>query len=228
MTNTDSIQAQLAALQVQNPGTTSAPSATMGKDDFLKLLVQQLQNQDPMNPMSGTDFAAQLAQFSSVEQLTNINTNLTQSLNANATLTSSINNALAATFIGKDVRAGASTFNFNGTDKVSLGFELTNSAASGTLEIYDSGGNLIRSMNVSGGSGDNTYQWDGKDDAGMAAPIGSYTFKVNLADSSGTAVSATPYVYGTVTGIRFKSDGTVFVIDGVEVALSNVLEILKD
>ena len=86
----------------QFPASTSTSSATngvLGQDDFLKLLVSQLQNQDPMNPMDGTQFASQLAQFTSVEQLANINTSLQSSISANQLLNQSISNALSTTVI---------------------------------------------------------------------------------------------------------------------------------
>ena len=76
--------------------TTQTPKNTLGKDDFLNLLVTQMQNQDPLDPMQGTDFAAQLAQFSSLEQLTDINTNLQQSLQASELLSGSINKQLVS------------------------------------------------------------------------------------------------------------------------------------
>src|ERR1700690_2579879 len=102
------VQSVSTALSNASSTTNSAQSGTtpvLGEDDFLKLLTMQMQYQDPMNPMSGTEFASQLAQFSSVEQLTNINSELAQSISSNSVLTQSINNDLAATFIGKNVRA---------------------------------------------------------------------------------------------------------------------------
>jgi flagellar basal-body rod modification protein FlgD len=84
--------------------TTTAASTTtaaMGKDDFLKMLIAQLKNQDPTNPQQGAEFAAQLAQFSSVEQLTNVNTAL-KSQNQNSL---NLMNAQAINLIGKEITA---------------------------------------------------------------------------------------------------------------------------
>ncbi|NIS39011.1 flagellar hook capping protein, partial [Candidatus Saccharibacteria bacterium] len=83
----------------------SSSERILGKDDFLKMLVTQLNYQDPLNPMESTDFSAQLAQFSSLEQLSNIDETLQASLEANYLLATSINNTMAATIIGKQVRA---------------------------------------------------------------------------------------------------------------------------
>jgi flagellar basal-body rod modification protein FlgD len=223
-------------IEIQNQSSASVASATnsisnsvLGKDDFLKLLVMQLRFQDPLNPMKGTEFAAQLAQFSSVEQLANINTNLNNNLDANAILTQSINNALSATFIGKQVRATTDVFQFGGTDPVRVGYSLPSNADNAKITIYDSAGNTVRVINNTGTSkGDNTVTWDGKNDQGNAVKAGQYKFKVEAKDSKGSDMTLTQFVYGKVNGVRFRSDGTVFVIDGAEVTLSSILEIMEE
>jgi flagellar basal-body rod modification protein FlgD len=218
--------------QLSAPQTVAQPqgSSILGKDDFLKLLTMQLQYQDPLNPLSGTEFAAQLAQFSSVEQLSNINTNLQQSIDANYVMTQSINNALAATFVGKDVRASTDTFQMSGNDDstVRLGYSLSAPADSVTVKIYDESGNLVKTIVGTGTEqGDNTFTWDGTNDNGQGVGAGKYKFSVEAKDSSGGSVSATSFIYGTVSGVRFKADGTVFVVDGMEVKLSDILEIME-
>jgi flagellar basal-body rod modification protein FlgD len=219
---------------IQNPVTAASTSAavqsqkmTMGKDDFLNLLITQMKNQDPMDPMKGTDYAAQLAQFSSLEQLTNISGSLDQSLTSNALMTNSITNALATTFIGKDVRAAASSFQYTGGTAVNMGYALPSSCENATMKIYDSSGTLIRTLEGTTANGINKISWDGKNDKGALVGSGNYTFKVQATDQNGAALDATTYLVGKVTGIRFKSDGAVFVIDGVEVPLSNIVEITQ-
>jgi len=218
------------------PGSTNGtqpqstlPTSILGKDDFLKLLTMQLQYQDPLNPMDGTQFAAQLAQFSSVEQLSNINTNLEQSIDANYLLSQSISNALAATFVGKDVRATGSTFQFDGTNDPKLGYTLPSAAGSVTVKIYDSSGNLVKTLTNTGqSSGDNSFTWDGTDDQGRQVNPGQYKFSVDAKGDDGTSLSVSSFITGRVDGVRFKSDGTAFVVDGVEVKLSDILEIMEE
>nr|MBL0716726.1 hypothetical protein [Desulfobacterales bacterium] len=99
-------------------------SNEMGKDAFLELLVTQMQYQDPLNPMDSTAFTAQLAQFSSLEQLNNVNENLEYS----QLYQSSINNSQAVSFIGKDIRAIGDTISVNNGIPGSLSFKLTEQA----------------------------------------------------------------------------------------------------
>jgi flagellar basal-body rod modification protein FlgD len=212
-----------------NSSTTQATKSTMGKDDFLKLLVQQLQHQDPMNPMDGSDFAAQLAQFSSVEQLANINSSLTQSLSANQVLSQSINNALSTGVIGKEVRATSNTFTVNAPGSVNLGYTLPSTAASVKISIADASGHVVRTVDgVSLVKGDASIVWDGKNDAGDDVGTGKYTFSIDAKDVNGKALTAASFVEGKVSSVRFRADGTVFVINGVEVPLSKVLEISQE
>jgi flagellar basal-body rod modification protein FlgD len=219
---------------IQNPvmvtSTTQAAQnakTTMGKDDFLQLLVTQMKNQDPLDPMKGTDYAAQLAQFSSLEQLTNINSNLDQSLTANAMMTNAITNALATTFIGKDVRAAASSFQYQGTGPVKLGYSVPTSGDAATVKIYDDAGNLVRTLTGDAVKGLNSVSWDGKNEHGVTVGSGNYTFKVTATDQKGGALDTSTFVFGKVTGVRYKADGAVFVIDGVEIPLANILEIMQ-
>ena len=207
---------------------TSPPTSILGKDDFLKLLTMQLKNQDPLNPMDGTQFASQLAQFSSVEQLSNINATLQQSIDANYLLSQSIGNGLAATFVGKDVRATGKTLHFDGTTPARLGYSLPSAADSVTVKIYDDSGNLVKTLTDTGKSvGDNSLAWDGTNDQGQVLNAGKYTFTVEAKDGSGGTIVASSYIEGRVSGVRFKSDGTVFVVDGEEVKLSDILEIME-
>jgi flagellar basal-body rod modification protein FlgD len=219
---------QTAAIGAQTLTGAAGSQAILGKDDFLKLLITQLRYQDPLEPMKGTEFAAQLAQFSSVEQLANINTNLTQTLATNQLMTQSIGNSLAATMIGKGVKASANEFQFTGTGTVQLGYTLPVSAAGVSISVYDSLGTLVRTItNVPTDKGDSTVVWDGTNDNGQALAEGKYTFKVDAQDASKAALTATPFLYGTISAVRFTAAGTMFVVDGVEIPISQILELLN-
>jgi flagellar basal-body rod modification protein FlgD len=222
----------VSSTSASGAGSATAASSTaalsMNETDFLNLLVTQLRYQNPLDPTNATDFASQLAQYASVEQLSNINSNLTSSLTSQKTLTSSINNALATTFIGKSVRAQTDKFTYAGSGTVQVGYDLASSGTDVTVNVYNAAGHVVKSFSGTKDATGNIIKWDGTLSDGTTAPAGSYTFSVSATDGSGSAITATPYVYGTVTAVRYKSSGTVFVIDGTEVSLSDVLEIMQE
>lgn len=223
---------QATAVGPPQIGTSTVNKGAMGKDDFLRLLTNQLRFQDPMNPMKGADFAAQLAQFSSVEQLSNISASLEYSINANYVLTQAINNGLSAGFVGKEVRASGDTFTLaeagDGLRSAKLGYSLGSSASSVTVKIKNERGEVVRTMQLSGTSkGDNSFTWDGLDDGGVDVPGGKYTFSIEAKDSANKNIDASTFFFGRVSSVRFTTEGTKFVINGQEVFLGNILEILE-
>ncbi|CUS91166.1 flagellar hook assembly protein FlgD, partial [Candidatus Kryptobacter tengchongensis] len=125
---------------VQNPD-----KAILGKDDFLKLLIAQLNYQDPLNPIQSAEFASQLAQFSSVEQLYNINSNLLKSIDASYATNRSITNALISNLIGKKVVVYGDVLKLEAGNDIEFGYELKGDASSVEIKIFDSAGNLVRS-----------------------------------------------------------------------------------
>ncbi len=210
------------------PGNKMKNSSSLGKDDFMKLLIQQMKNQDPMNPVDGTQFAAQLAQFSSLEQLQNLNNSMTSSINANYLLTQSINNTLSSTLIGKAVKIGGAGLSNTGQDSVQLGYKLTASASSVKVNIYDENGTLVKTLDdLPTSSGDHKLSWDFSDNNGNKVPEGKYKFEVKAKDMSGNNLITTSYKYGLVSGVRFTDSGTVLVVDNSEYNFSDILEIIN-
>lgn len=202
--------------------TTSEKKEVMGKDDFLKLLVTQLQNQDPLEPLKSTDFAAQLAQFSSLEQMSNINKNLETML----LYQESMNNAQAVDLIGKEVKATGDSLSVSEGKVDPIDYTLSADAQTVTINIYDEDDKLIRSMDVgTQKAGDQEAVWDGKNIDGQTVADGAYRYEVLAKDAEGETVSATTYMQGVVTGVTFK-DGVIYILVGDEkVLMGNVLEI---
>ncbi len=207
--------------------TTSSNSA-LGKDDFMKLMMEQLQHQDPLNPMDDSQFSAQLAQFSSLEQLQNLNDQMSQSIDANYLLTQSINNTLTSTLIGKDVKLSGENLTNNGQDSVNMGYNITGNPASVNVGIYDENGTLVRTIEDAPSiSGDNKLSWDFTDNNGNRLPEGNYTFKVDAKDSSGESLDTSLFKYGTIDGVKFTENGTVLLVGNVEYSISEISEILN-
>ena len=215
------------SLSAATPTYATTASGTLGKDDFLKLLVKQLQNQDPMNPLDSSQFATQLAQFSSVEQLANINTNLEASVATNQLMAQSIGNSLASSMIGRDVKASGNTLQWNGTDEVRFGYTLGTAGEKATVRIYDADGEVMRVIDGTALAGDTSLTWDGLNDSGSEVKEGAYTFKVEVTDAQDKDMASASFILGSITGVRFTSTGTVFLVDGAEIPVANILEILN-
>ena len=197
-------------------------SSTLGKEDFLQLLVTQLQYQDPLNPMENTEFTSQLAQFSSLEEMYNMNENLQNLLLYQA----SINNSQAVNFIGKDVSAVGNEIAINSGVPEDIYYDLAEDATEVNISIRDSNGELVRTITIqSQDSGEQVVEWDGEDNDGNELPDGTYSCTITALDEDGATISVSPYIKGTVTGVTFQ-DGIVYLMLGDRMlTLSEVIEI---
>jgi flagellar basal-body rod modification protein FlgD len=212
------------------PGFQSTPGASrpqgsskMGKDEFLRLLVTQLKNQDPTNPMDGQQFAAQLAQFSTVEQLINIDSTLAANGQMNGLLAQGVNSGVAAGLIGKTVEANSNLISWSGVGRPPLSFELTGPADAVQVTVYDENGQAVREMVLDGGAaGKHTVEWDGKNSGGIDVPPGTYTYEVTAATADGKPVEVKTTLKGKVDRVTFGPDGIMLWIGGVAVPMSGV------
>ena len=210
----------------QSGSETYVPDkTTLGKDDFLKLLVSQLKNQDPLNPMESTEFTAQLAQFSSLEQLTNMNKNLDYLL----LYQTSINNAQAVGFIGKTVKAEGNSITVKDGTSDQVQFDLAGDAAGVNVFIYDASDNLIKTINCGAlNDGEQSIEWDGTNDDGETVSDGTYTFEVSARDGSGDTIKASTYMTVKVTGVTFK-DGNAYLLAGdTEISMNDIIEVTEN
>ncbi|OQY25613.1 MAG: flagellar hook capping protein [Desulfobacteraceae bacterium 4572_35.2] len=180
----------------------TSDSSALGKDEFLTLMVEQLKNQDPMDPADATEFTAQLAQFSSLEQLFNVNDNLESMGNTSA----EVQRLSALAMIGTEVVTTSSEFKFNG-EPIKLGYELDAPADSGSLYIRDAAGNNVGSFPLENmEAGTHFLEWDGTDGNGKTLIDGNYTLGVS-AFNGDDAVAATSLLRSRVIGVDM-ADGT--------------------
>lgn len=205
----------------------SANKGTLGKDDFLKLMIQQLKNQDPLNPLDGTDYASQLAQFSSLEQLTNLNSSITQSMDLNYMLTQSINNTMVATLIGKEVKLDGNNISAVGQEKIDIGYNLPVQARSVTVKILDSNGTIIKMIDGSVEAGNCKVSWDLNDNNGTKVTNGEYKFEIEAYNMAGEQMTISSYKVGLIDGVRFSDKGSMLLVGGAEYSISDILEILN-
>ncbi|MGE5352069.1 MAG: flagellar hook assembly protein FlgD [Acidobacteriota bacterium] len=212
-----------AAAAAQNVGVGKS---SLGKDDFMKLMISQMKNQDPLNPMDGTQFSAQLAQFSSLEQLTNMNDSLNKSIQANYLLTQSVNNTMSASLIGKEIKLSGSGITHNGQSSIQLGYNLASDARSASVNIYDSTGKLVKTFeNENTSAGDHKLSWNFTDNNGSKLPDGKYTFEVKAKGQDGQDMTAEMFKFGVIDSVKFTEQGTKIMVDNAEYGISDVLEV---
>lgn len=211
------------AIQSSSTGMTSALTGAtkdnLGKEDFLKLLVAQLAHQDPLQPMENTEFVAQLAQFSSLEQLMGVNSNIGL---LQVSQTAMTNNQVSG-LIGKQIEAKGDRVQLTQSGSADVNFDLGSSAKEVTVKIKDANGNLVRTLSVgSRSSGLNSVQWDGKDSMGNVMTAGTYSIEVTAKDSSGNAVNVSSRFKGVVSGVTFNGGIPLLEVGNTTVQLGDV------
>ncbi len=217
-------------MQVQSTGSTAHTTSATGtsgrreldKESFLALLVTQLRYQDPLSPMDNQEFIAQMAQFSALEQMHNLNEKFETSMY----LTQSLNNSAAAGLIGRHVRATGDTVRLGESGGVELGYFLSQPANAVTVTVYDSDGEVVRTLvSTAEETGAHQLDWDGCDLAGERLPAGSYRFEVSAVGPDGESFTPSSLVNGLVDGVTYRDGIAYLLIGGREVSLSEVLEV---
>lgn len=196
----------------------------LGKDEFLTLLVAQLQHQDPLNPMDDKDFTAQLANFSSLEQLTDINSGI-QALTAQA---GTQDMRTAVSYIGRDVRAAGNSVSVESGKASTVYYYLDATAESAYVNLYDVNGNIVRTVQLGGQqAGEHTFEWDGLDWAGKTAPDGVYYVYMAAQDASGSAILTDTEVSGRVAAVQsYNGSNYLRLTDGRVVDFNKVYEVV--
>jgi flagellar basal-body rod modification protein FlgD len=188
-------------------------------DTFVKLLLAQLKNQDPLNPMEGTEFTNQLATFSQLEQQMNTNTKLDSLLAANNFGAQS----LGVSYIGKEALVDGNQITLGTSGKTDVNYTLDNTAFATLVEIRDSSGVLVRELEGGKTKGLNTVAWDGKAEDGTALPAGTYKITVSAYTQEGEKIKTQPKAYARVTGVESGADGIMLVLaDGKKTELAKV------
>jgi len=210
---------------VPGQGGTQSTSDVLGKDDFLQLLVTQLQNQDPLNPMDSTEFSAQLAQFSSLEQLYNVNDNL-NGLGANQL---TMNNTQTILMIGKTTWAYGNIVQKTDSSAVDIHFGLGGNAVETVVNIYNAQGDFIKTISAGTmDAGDHSVAWDGTDSEGRTVTDGYYQFEVLAGDAEGRSVATETFIVGVVTGVTFNDNGIAhLLVNDMSIPMNSIVHVAE-
>ncbi len=217
-------QIQNAAATTQQQAAVKNDPSQLGESDFLKLLTTQLQQQDPTQPMDNTAMVAQLAQFSALEQMTNVNTTLTQMLTGQGTALE----ANSAGMVGKTAIFNTNQVSLTEGKPATITANLSQAAANVTLTIQDGTGNTVRTVGEGAcTSGNNMFTWDGHDDKGNQLPTGTYTAQVLATDINGNPVSLTQNGSAPITGVVFNNGVPQFLAGGSTLQLSDISQLTE-
>jgi flagellar basal-body rod modification protein FlgD len=203
------------------PDSLLAGSAALQQDDFLRLLVTQLQNQDPLDPLDAQDFASQLAEFTAMEQQILTNQLLEAQIQMSSSTMVESQNSVAIGLIGSGIISEGDQVELSGTADDAV-FIATNGPVAVRVNVLDENGEIVLAIDRSlTGSGVQRVPL-GADAEELAA--GGYTLSVEVLGGAEGA-SARPLSSGTVRGIRWGDSGPVLVVGSEEIALANVLEV---
>lgn len=197
----------------------------LGKDDFMKLMGAQLKYQDPINPMKNEEMAAQLAQFSALEQMMNVN----KTLETMVAGQKPSEHMLAASLIGKRVSTDSTHFQFEKGSSPEINFKLPDDAATVNVAIVSPKGEVVREIELGElQKGDQSVRWDGKNGKFQEQPLGEYSYRVTAADKDGKAIPVNNDSSGIVTGITFEGGKSVLIVGDKKVAIERIGRIEQD
>ncbi|HVJ38727.1 MAG TPA: flagellar hook capping FlgD N-terminal domain-containing protein [Stenotrophomonas sp.] len=194
--------------------TTKSKEASLGQADFLRLMTEQLQHQDPLKPMENSAFLGQLAQFSTVQGITDLNT----SVNSFSTAMSSDQVLRGAQLVGHEVLVPSANMALDDTGSVS-GVVAAPSAGTVNFDITDANGQKIKTLSVQADkAGEVAFGWDGTDANGNRLAAGTYGITATHTDSSGTDSKLSTYVQAPVESVTVGSDGLYLNLKGLGTA----------
>ena len=213
-----------AALNTGTTGaaTTAKKADTLGQADFMRLMTEQLANQDPLKPLSNSEFVAQLAQFSTVQGISDLNTTVngfTASLTGDQVLK-------GASLVGHAVVVPSESLALPASGNAT-GLVMSPGAGKVTFEITDASGVVVDTIEADA-TGETAFSWDGVKANGERAPEGTYSIKATHTATDGTATALNTYVDATVDSVTIGSDGLYLNLPGLGTApLDYVLRIGK-
>jgi flagellar basal-body rod modification protein FlgD len=188
--------------------------------DFMNLLVAQIQNQDPLSPMSNAEFTSQITQFSTLEQIVGLGAKMDEQV----LMSQAINNTAMLSLIGRDVTVAGDDVTVSDGE---VSVNMLNAAAAGTatIEVLDSAGAVVRSYQEDVQTGLNTIQWDGKLADESQAADGEYTLRVKVQDREGKEVISAVLMTAAVEGLRFENNAAIVTVNGEDFSVADIFKV---
>lgn len=204
-------------------GTDFIQNNGMGKDAFMQLLVAQLTNQDPLEPMNDTEFLGQLTQYSQLEQMMNINDNI----DLGNDLTLSVNNALMTNLIGKDIKIQGELMEYSDNPSSRVSY-VPPAGQNITVQIMDDTGAVIRTMNMGPQMGGEQFvQWDGTNNMGDEVAQGYYLVQVTATDTAGNESPVQTFQTGRITGLQYDQGAPILYMGSRAVNPAEIVAIFE-
>ena len=219
----------LSGIRTYDPTTANKPAdastapktATEETANFLKLLIAQIKNQDPMSPMDASTMTAQMSQLNMVSSMANMNTSMTAMLSQ----MQSVNFMNQAALIGHSPAVAGNGIAFDGENQVMLGANAANPLKSVVATITDASGNTVNSVDLGTvNAGMTNFMWNGKDASGSTVPAGMYYLSLNGTNAADASENPTAYVASAVASVSKGANGDAILnlLDGRTIASSEV------
>ncbi|WP_374353766.1 flagellar hook assembly protein FlgD [Chitinimonas sp.] len=223
MASVSNVNAAGDAFTGMNKAAKASSDAQSTQDRFLKLLITQLKNQDPMNPTDSAQTTSQMAQISTVSGIENLNASM-------SSMMSTFNAAQsfqAAGLIGHEVMAKGAAMAFDGSKAVAGKVVVPEGGGFATVSIYDKNNLLVRTIDVgSKPAGPQDFSWDGKDKDGKDLPAGKYLASATIKGADGKTVSADTMTNVQVSSVSLGTGGVkLHLANGGDLAMSDVIQI---
>jgi len=197
------------------------PSKELDKDAFLQLLITQLKNQDPLEPMDNAKFITQMSELTTLEQITN----MSKAFQKLTELQMNLSKLQAAALVGKNVVVSGKYINLKDGAADTIVFNLDD-VSPVEIEIYDENDNLVRRISLGTlEAGMHSYVWDGRNEEGVMMPNGTYTYKLFGIDEKGEKVELGGLDGGKVEAVQFQDGNVYIVVNGMQYPISAIIEV---
>jgi len=209
-----------SAASSPTPASATSPTGTLGKNEFLSLLVTQLRNQDPLSPLQPYEFAAQLAQFSSVEQLTQLNDAMSTQNQQSQLVAALVQTQFGSGLLGKEILAEGDQIEIPKSGAAQMQVEIPGAGGDAKLTLTDDNGRVLATRDLGSlAPGKQTLTLPGD------LPPGVCHVKIDVTGANGKSAAATTYETGVVSGVHFANGGLTLRIGSLDIPLGALVEV---